>query len=88
MQKQNSEFEKKNLESIKSLHLGYQQQIISLRNENYCASKKLEEAVVLNEGCINTLRTMRKQVKKYEKIIKQLNEANYFLKMESLQVLE
>lgn len=31
---------------------------------------------------------MRKQVKKYEKIIKQLNEANYFLKMESLQVLE
>lgn len=42
MHKESSDFEKKNLEAVKSLHLGYQEQIIGLRNDNYCACKKLE----------------------------------------------
>ena len=35
--------------------------------------KKLEEASILNEGCINTLRSMKKEKKKLERAIKQLS---------------
>lgn len=43
---------------------------------------------MFNESCINTLRVMRKQAKKYEIIIKQLQEANCSLKEESLNLIE
>ena len=36
LHKQNSEEEKKSLETIKSLHLDYQEQILHLKNESYC----------------------------------------------------
>lgn len=37
LHKQNSVSERKSLENIKALHMGYQQQIIQLKNDNYCA---------------------------------------------------
>ena len=40
----------------------------------------MEEAEVLNESCINSLRVARKQIKKLELMVKQLHQANTTLR--------
>ena len=72
--------EKKYLENIRSLHVDYQEQILELTKENFRLKRKYEEEAAISESSINTLRTIRKKVKKYESIIKELSKLNCSLK--------
>lgn len=80
LHKQSAANEKKNLECIRDLHQGYQKQIMQLKSEKMYTQNRLEEATLLNEACLNTLRAIKKEQRKYKKIIKQMSEANNALR--------
>ena len=80
--------EKNYLESIKCLHLDYQEQILELTKENFKLKKKFEEEAAISESSVNTLRITKKKTKKYEALIKEITKINNTLKVENLSLLE
>jgi predicted transcriptional regulator len=88
MQRQSSNLEKNSLKTVKSVHLSYQEQISQFKDENGELGRKVEEANLLNDACLNSLRVMKKQVRKYEKMLKQLIDSNNALKLESIGLLD